>query len=154
MIVGERQGLILGPETGKPSPECRVVWVNHQIVAPRIPGTGMTTGKRHHKQFSLRRDVSGASIGIFQAFTTAENLTEVRLRFYQATALGVANHAYTIQLFNAQVCAVRMSLPDTRALVKGNQLTLNEEISFTYLRIHWTWQNPLLVADDDWLLAR
>jgi type VI secretion system secreted protein Hcp len=154
MIVGERQGLLLGPGTGRPEAECRVLRVNHQIVVPRSPATGLTTTKRYHKPLSLRREVSVASLGIRRALATMENLTEVELRYYQVTPLGVSKHAYTIQLFNAQVCAVRMVQPYTRASSKSVHLALHEEISFTYLHVQFTWQSPLQVADDDWLVAR
>jgi type VI secretion system Hcp family effector len=120
----------------------------------------MPTKKRHHKPLTLRRDVSAASIGIRQAFATNENLTEVRLRVYQAAtpgapgAPGVPKPNYTIQLFNAHVCALRMVLPYTRAPSKSGYLVMNEEIAFTYVHVQWTWQSPLLVADDDWSVAR
>jgi type VI secretion system secreted protein Hcp len=154
MLVGERQGLIAGPGSGRPEAECRVFSVIHEIVAPRSPATGVPTGKRHHKLLTIRRDVSAASIGIRQAFASNEILTEVRLRFYQPTPLGTPKQHYTIQLFNAHVCALRMMLPYTRAQSRGGPIALYEEVSFAYLSIQWTWNDPQMVAADDWLIAR
>jgi type VI secretion system secreted protein Hcp len=154
MLVGERQGLFLGPGSGRHEAESRVFSVNHEIVAPRSPATGLTTGKRHHKPLTLRRDVSVASIAIRQAFVSNEILTEVRLRFYQPAPLGTPKQHYTIQLFNAHVCALRMVLPDTRAHTKTGPIALYEEVSFAYLSIQWTWNDPQMVADDDWMIAR
>ncbi len=49
---------------------------------------------------------------------------------------------------------MRLALPYTRAATKLAHQTLHEEIAFTYLRIQWTWQQPLLTSTDDWLVAR
>lgn len=154
MIVGERQGLLLGPGTGRPDAECRVLWVNHQITVPRNPVTGMPTNKRHHKPFMLRREVSPASIGIREAFGLTEKLTEVRLHYLQSTPLGVLKNQYTIQLFNAFISSLQTRQPYTRTSAKNAHLPLNEVIGFTYLSIQCTWHNPHMVSDDDWLVAR
>jgi type VI secretion system secreted protein Hcp len=154
MVLGQRQGLIVGPGPGRPEAEGRVFSVFHEIVAPRSPATGLTTGKRHHKPVTLRRDVSAASIGIRQAFASNEILTEVRLRFYQPTPLGTPKQHYTIQLFDAHVCALRLILPYTRSQAKNGPLSLYEEVSFVYLSVAWTWNDPQMVAEDDWLIAR
>jgi type VI secretion system secreted protein Hcp len=153
-IVGEQQGPLLGPGAGRPEAECRVLWANQQITVPRNPHTGMPTNKRHHKPFMIRREVSAASIGIRQAFASMEKLTEVRLNYLQPTPLGVLKNQYTVQLFNAFICGVHLRQPLSRTSVKTAHLPLNEVIGFTYLSIRWTWHNPLLVSDDDWLIAR
>jgi len=155
MLVGERQGLILGPGSGRPESESRVLSVTHEIVAPRNPSTGLPTGKRHHKLLVLRRDFSPASIGIQQALVTNEILSEVRLRFYQPAPLGTPKQHYTIQLFNGYVCSARVTLPDTRSSrSRVGPNVLSEEVSFAYLHIQWTWTDPHMTADDDWLVAR
>jgi len=157
MIVGARQGVIVGPGTGRSEAEARVFQVNHQIVMPQSPATGMPTGKRYHKLLTLRRDFSPASIGIREAISTNEVLTEVRIRFFLRDVrapLGPARQLYTVQLFNANVCGVRMMLPYTRSEAKGGSEPLNEEVSFSYLTIRWTWNDPQMVAEDDWLIAR
>jgi type VI secretion system secreted protein Hcp len=154
MLVGERQGLIAGHGTGRPEAECRVLSVTHEIVVPRYPATGLPTGKRHHKLLMLRRDVSAASIGIRQAFAAGEKLTEVRLSFFQAQPFTTPKQHYTLQLFNAHVCSLRMVQPYTRSLNKGAPQVLYEEVSFAYLTIQWTWTDGGLVACDDWLIAR
>ncbi len=47
-----------------------------------------------------------------------------------------------------------MLLPYTRSTAKGGPQLLNEEISFTYLSIQWTWNDPPMAAADDWMIAR
>jgi type VI secretion system secreted protein Hcp len=127
--------------------------VNHEIVVPRSPATGLPTSKRHHKLLTLRREVSQASIGIRQAITSNEILSEVRIRFYQAMNLGTPRQTYMIQLFKAHCCALRLNLVNTRAQAKGS-IGLFEEVSFAYLTIQWTWNDPNMVATDDWLAGR
>jgi type VI secretion system secreted protein Hcp len=152
MIVGARQGLILGP--GKSEAEGRVFGVDHQIVVSRSPAAGMPTGKRYHKLLTVRRDFSPVSLGIREALSTNEILPEVRIRFYLPTPLGPPKQQFTLQLFNANVCGVRVILPYTRTLAKRGAQTMSEEVSFTYLSIQWTWNDPPMVATDDWMLAR
>ena len=154
-LVGTRQGPIAGPGSGRTDAECRVAVVLHEIVCPRSPASGLPTGKRHHKPLMMRRDVNAVSIGIRQALTTNEILSEVRLRFYQPAPLGTPKQHFTIQLFDAYVSGMRMVLPDTRSPSKRLQhLGLFEEVSFNYLRIQWTWNDPQRIAADDWLIAR
>lgn len=150
LVVGERQGSLLGASS---EAERRVYFITHEISVPRMPGTGLPTGKRHHKPLLLRRDVSPASLGLQRAFATSERLTELRLQCFQATSLGVPQHRYTIQLFDASICSMRVVLPYTRA-TKTRVESLQEEIGFTYLRIQWTWHQPPMSVTDDWLIAR
>jgi type VI secretion system secreted protein Hcp len=150
LVVSERQGSLVGSGS---EAERRVFLVNHEISSPRMPGTGLSTGRRHHKPLVLRRDVSPASLGLRRAFATNEWLMEVRLQCYQPTSLGVPQHRYTIQLFNASICSMRLVLPYTRS-TKSRVEALQEEIGFAYLRIEWTWHQPPMSASDDWLIAR
>jgi type VI secretion system secreted protein Hcp len=152
-IIGERQGSILVPG-GAADLECRVYFISHQIVAPRIPGTGLTTGQRYHKPLSLRRDVSAASIALQEAFGKQETLTEVTLECYQATPLGLPQQTYTLQLFDAHIVSLRVVLPYTRRGSRVRPAALQEEISFTYRCVQWTWNHPVHTASDDWLIAR
>ncbi len=166
MLVGERHGLLTGPGSAGGSStlsqtEVPVFYTSHEIVAPRSPSSGLPTGKRHHKPLLVRRVVTGPSMGIRQAFVDNENLTEVRLRYFQPAFQGGAKQYFTIQLFNANISSIKTMLPYTRAVLKanaaftkGNNLLLWEELSFTYLRIQWTWNDPPRSDSDDWLAAR
>lgn len=156
LLVGARQGIIIGPGASKPrDAEWRVLSVHHEVVVPRSPATGLATGKRHHKLLVLRREVSSASVLLHQAFVTMENLTEVSLRFFQSSPLGIPKNTYTIQLFNAHICGLRQHLPLTRThTTHGREQKFMEEVSLAYLTIHWTWNDPQSVATDDWLTGR
>jgi len=155
-LVGARQGIIIGQGASKPRDmERRVHFVTHEIVAPRSPATGLSTGKRHHKLLLLRREVSSATIGLHQAFASFENLTEVNLRFFQSSPLGVPKLIYTVQLVNAHICGLRIQLTPTRTTAKGTrEARFHEEVSLAYLTINWTWHDPNMVATDDWMIAR
>jgi type VI secretion system secreted protein Hcp len=151
MLVGERQGIITGPGSGRPP--AKVLSVFQQIVLPRSPATGQPTGRRHHKRLVVGKEFDAASIGIEQASAQAERLTEVRLRCFRPTALGIPKHYFTIQLFDANICELRTMLPDTRARTNENR-RMWEKVSLVYLRIRWTWTDPPMVAEDDWLSGR
>ncbi len=161
MLVGERQGLLTKSGSGQsPETEIRVFFTSHEIVCPRSPASGLPVGKRHHKLLLLHTEFTSASIGIHRALTENEPLT-ARLRYFQPSPQGILRLAYTIDLSGASLVGVRTVMPDTRTtrkkgpgFVRGSDLPLWQELSFTYLRVQWTWSNPQVTGSDDWLIAR
>ena len=61
-IVAERQGPIHGSVTqrGREN-KILVIAVQHEIVAPRDPQSGIPTGKRMHKPFNVTKELDRSS---------------------------------------------------------------------------------------------
>ncbi|MCC6557034.1 MAG: type VI secretion system tube protein Hcp, partial [Polyangiaceae bacterium] len=78
-----------------------------------------------------------------------ENISSLELMFYTPDRLGVERQHYTVRLTNANIAGIQFRLPNTRHK-NSTRMTEREEISFTYQKISWTWNEGGLSADDDW----
>lgn len=150
-IKGGKQGQIQGSVTQKGREGMiQVFSTEHVVKVPIDAATGMVTGKRQHGQFIVRKEVDRSSPLLYQALVANETLTEVVLKFFTPDPSGTGmeiNH-YTVKLTNARLSAIKLVQPNTRVpdLAK---LPLQEEISFTYQHIEWTWVKDGATAVDE-----
>jgi len=107
--------------------------VTHEIVAPRDPATGLPTGKRQHKPFTITKTIDKTTPLLLNALVNNENLVFVKV----AITDGTSNTIMIIELTNANVGSRR-------------QIGQAEEITFTYQKISWTWVDGGVTAQDDW----
>src|SRR6185312_14088488 len=126
-IVAERQGPILGSVTQKGREnQILVTAVHHEIVCPRDPQSGIPTGKRMHKPFTITKELDQSTPLLFQVLCTNENIREAPINFKMAN-------------------------------IRSPRLTYlkeYEEVSFTYQKISWTWNDGGKSAEDDWETPR
>ena len=156
---GQTQGEIKGSVTQKGREDSiMVIAVDHEIVSPRDPASGLPTGKRMHKPFVITKEVDKSSPLIYNALTNNENIPEWSIKFFtpqiKATAgAGTEVNHYTISLMNANIASVRLKMLNNKNpdLMKYAEY---EEISFTYQKITWTWNDGGITADDDWEAPR
>ncbi len=106
---------------------------SHEIVSPRDPATGLSTGRRQHKPLTITKELDKSSPLFLQALFTNENLTSVLIGLLSPSGQPMA----TVKLTNAQV---------SDDVQHGN----TETISFTYQKITWTWLDGGITAEDDW----
>jgi len=107
--------------------------LTHEIVSPRDPASGLPTGKRQHKPFTITKLLDKSTPLLLTALVTNENLVFVKV----AITDGTSNTIMMIQLTNASVASRR-------------QIGQTEEIAFTYQKISWTWVDGGVTAQDDW----
>jgi type VI secretion system secreted protein Hcp len=153
-ITAERQGLIRGSVTQKGREgKILVISAQHEIVSPRDPQSGIPTGKRMHKPFMIIKELDRSSPQLYDALCTNENLTEARLDFYTTTPTGQEKNHYTVRLTNANIASISFKMANIRnpRLVR---LAEYEEVSFTYQKIEWTWNEGGIIAADDWEMPR
>lgn len=149
-IVAERQGAIVGSVTQKGREgTMMVVAASHEIVAPRDPASGRPTGKRMHKPFIVTKELDRATPLLYGILVHNENISSLELMFYTPDRLGVERQHYTVRFTNANIAGIQFRLPNTRHK-NSARMTEREEISFTYQKISWTWNEGGLGADDDW----
>src|SRR5947207_9637941 len=127
--TGQKQGPIAGGGKGG---KIDVIAVSHQIVSPRDAASGLPTGKRQHKPFTITKELDKSTPLLAQALVTNENLTSVLFTFYRG-----GNAYMTVKLTNASI---------SDRLEHG----ATEQISFTYQKITWTWIDGGITAEDDW----
>jgi type VI secretion system secreted protein Hcp len=152
-VVGQKSGQIKGGVTQKGrEDQIQVLEVSHSIVSPRDPASGLPTGKRMHKPFTVSILADRAYPILYSALCTNENLKSVILKAWQlpiSPTTGVTNEvqAYTITLTNASIASIEMELgKDPITGQTKSQLV----VSFTYQRIEWVWTSGGITAMDDW----
>jgi len=101
-VRGQRQGVIRGDSTVK-GHETQIVAssFDYDVKAPRDPATGLATGKRQHSPITLRLNSGAASVHLFQALVTNENLTSVVIDFVAASDVGGLVSLKRVTLTNA-----------------------------------------------------
>jgi type VI secretion system secreted protein Hcp len=153
-IVAERQGPIRGSviQKGREN-KILVIGVQHEIVCPRDPQSGIPTGKRMHKPFTVTKELDRASPLLYALLCANENLREARIEFWTASATGQEKQHYTVRLTNANISAITFKMANIRS-PKLVRMAEYEEIAFTYEKIEWTWNEGGITADDDWETPR
>lgn len=126
----------------------------HEIVSPRDPASGLATGKRMHKPFVITKELDKSSPVLYQAMVTNENISEFELKCFApnkaaATGAGAETNHFTVKLTNAHISSIRSVMRNNND-VELAKFPVEEEISFTYQKIEWTWVDGGITAQDDW----
>jgi type VI secretion system secreted protein Hcp len=124
---------ITGQHSGDFGPGLKITGFSHEVVSPRDPATGLATGRRQHKPFTITKELDASSPLLLNSLYTNETLTSVLIGLLRPSGQTMA----TVKLTNAQV---------SDDVQNGN----TETISFTYQKIDWTWTDSGVTASDDW----
>jgi type VI secretion system secreted protein Hcp len=149
-LKGQKTGVVKGPVAQKGRENSILVFAaGHEIVSPRDPASGLPTGKRMHKPFTISKEVDRASPVLYSMLVNNENITELVLQFWTPSGTGAENQHYTVKLSNARIASIHFVLPNN-TLPETQRLKEYEEITFTYQKIQWTWNDGGISAQDDW----
>lgn len=153
-IVAERHGPILGSvaQRGRVG-KILVMGAMHEIVCPRDPASGIPTGKRVHKPFTILKELDRSTPLLFSILCNNEHISSAEIQFWQPSPLGVERQHYTVRLVNANIASIHFKMPNNR-LAKLARMPEYEEVAFTYQRIEWTWNDGNLTGIDDWETPR
>ena len=157
MLKGVTQGPIDGSVTQKGREKSiAIIAVQHQIVSPRDPATGMPSGKRQHKPFVITKELDKATPLLYNALVNNESISEWSLKFYTpgtaaAKNVGKEQNHYTVKLTNATVASIDFHMENTRR-PDGREIPEYEKVAFTYQKIEWSYDDGdgARQADDDW----
>ncbi len=154
MTIEGRDGPIEGDITlRRDRGKIRVYGWSHEVVSPRDAASGLPTGRRQHKPFTITKPIDRASPLLFNALAHNENLPRVRIEFYYASRRGVEELYYTVELTNASIVAFGgrggRTLPTLDVKPEKNRLDI-ERVSFVYQQITVTYEDPAIQAQDDW----
>jgi type VI secretion system secreted protein Hcp len=153
-ITAERQGVIRGSVTQKGREgQILIIAVQHEIVAPRDPQSGIPTGRRMHKPFNIWKELDCSSPLLQAVLCTNENIVSARFDFWTASATGQEKQHYTVRLTNANISGITFKMANIRS-AKLQRLAEYEEIALTYQKIEWTWNDGGKTAGDDWETPR
>jgi type VI secretion system secreted protein Hcp len=153
--TGQKQGQIKGSITQKGREDSvGIISMDHDIISPRDPQSGLPTGQRQHKALVITKELDKSTPLFYNALCTNENLKEVTIKFWTpqikaAAGAGSEVQHYTIKLTNANIAAIKAKMLNIKDpnLVKYPEM---EEIAFTYQKIEWTWTDGGITAEDDW----
>jgi type VI secretion system secreted protein Hcp len=146
VVTGQSTGEITGEGPGG---SIEGLAFQHEIVSPRDAASGLPTGRRQHKPFTIVKPIDKSTPLLHKLLTNTEN-AQVTLQFYRKSPeTGETQKYYTITLTNASVSSIRDWKPNTRDLsaVRAGDL---QEISFTYQKITWTYEDGGVTHEDDW----
>lgn len=154
-LKGQKQGDIKGSVTQKGREgKIMVIAVSHDIVSPRDLASGLSTGKRIHKELVITKELDQSSPLLYNILVNNENITAWELQFWHpqlkaAAGTGGEIQHYTIKLTNANISRIGFRMPNNKYpdLMK---LSEYEEVGFTYEKIEWTWVDGNITAMDDW----
>ena len=120
---------------------------SHSISSPRDAASGLPTGRRQHKPFTITKPIDKASPMLMNMLVTNEIVGAVEVHV-GAIPRGVIGHGDFIsyRLVGARVVSVS---PFTRGMAPDSVVYL-EEVQFTYDRIIVTWEDGGITAEDDW----
>jgi type VI secretion system secreted protein Hcp len=90
---------------------------------------------------------------LYQALCTGEHFSDVTLKWYRIDATGQEEHYFTTMLEDAIIVSMRPYMPDALDPEKESYGHM-EEVSFTYRRITWTFEDGGITATDDWETPR
>jgi type VI secretion system secreted protein Hcp len=144
--VGQKSGQIKGSVTQKGKEDgVEVLSVSHLITSPRDPQSGLPTGKRMHRPFTVQVRLDKSSPQFYNVLANNEALTSVQFKFWQSAApspgaaQGAETQDFTVSLTNATIASIKLITVDTT--VDGKSVpgmgvpTL--EIGFIYEKIQW-----------------
>ena len=104
--------------------------MSHEIVSPRDPASGLPTGKRQHKAFTITKELDKSTPLLLGALVTNENLPTVTFAYTHG-----GTPYLTVKLTNANIAS-------------NEQVGTTETIEFTYQKIEWTWIAGDISASD------
>jgi len=148
-LQGEKQGKIEGTcDMSGREGTILIYGMDQKIHMPRDPQSGLPSGKRVHGPMTLVKEFDKASPKLYQALCTGEHL-KVNLKWYKIDKQGKEKHYFTHALEDAIVVSIKPYMPI--AFLKEHEPYRHmEEVSFTYSKIKWTWEDDGIEAEDQW----
>jgi type VI secretion system secreted protein Hcp len=155
-LKGKTSGEIKGDCTkdGEHTKDSILVYgFDHEIEIPKDTHTGLPTGQRIHKAFTITKRVDNATPLVMQACTSGEQMEEWALYLYRISEKGQEEHYYTITLTNAIIVKVNLETPLT-FLEENKPFHNMEKVSFTYTGIDHENVAAKITGSDNWATPR
>ena len=150
-VTGQKSGAITGSVTEKGKEgTIGVIAVDHAIVSPRDPASGLPTGKRMHSPLVIVTHIDKATPLLYNSLVTNENLPTVELDYWKTAQDGSESIYFKIKLTNANISSIKQTNQNSQDDPHVNLFGEYEEVSFTYQKIEWTWVDGGITAIDDW----
>ena len=126
-----------------------ILGYSHEIISPRDAASGLPTGKRQHKPFTIVKYINRGSPLLLNAMAKEESLDVEITLWGTAPGTGQEVKVFTYRLRGASIVAIRPWMPNKNDPATSSYAPA-EEISFTYRSIEQTFVNGGITAQDDW----
>jgi type VI secretion system secreted protein Hcp len=127
----------------------KVLAVNHEIVSPRDPASGLPTGKRQHVPFRCVITHDKTLPLLMQALTQNKTIPTIEVNFYRPTPTGVEELYMKYLLTNVGVSSIRPWMPNTKDATTAT-FGAQVELALVYEKISWTFTNGGITHEDSW----
>jgi type VI secretion system secreted protein Hcp len=128
--------------------EC-LYW-EQEVETATEPGSGTSTGRRHHQPVVIRKRLDKATPILMKALTENQDL-EAEFKFYRPApgGDGSTEQFYTVVLNGARIVKIKKHSPDALAPAANASPPL-EELHFKFHTIHWTYNPTGAQHEDKW----
>jgi type VI secretion system secreted protein Hcp len=127
--------------------------VDHELIQPIDAATGLATGVRQHRVFTVLKKIDKATPGLQKALATGQNLKEAIIDFYRIDpSTRTEVKYYTVWLKDVRIVGVKTMMP-TSFLAENEAYGHMEEIRMVYETIEWHWLPDGIVEQDKWRSA-
>jgi type VI secretion system secreted protein Hcp len=149
-LKGQKQGDIKGGVTQKGREgKILVMAFDHEIQSPRDPASGLPTGKRIHRPFTITKEIDKSSPLLYSVLVNNETITVWELQCFAAKSSGAEVNNYTVTLTNARIVDIASNMLNNK-VPENAKMPIMEEVNFAYQKIQWTWVDGGITASDDW----
>jgi type VI secretion system secreted protein Hcp len=147
---GKIFGMSYGSQTMTPRNVSKVAF---QMEGERDLSTGMPTGKRTHKPFTITKETDPASPSLFAALKGQDVIPRLEIHFTHASHNGQRLGSFVLS--NASLAGYQRKhqpskVPSAVSSKVSNNTNELEEFQFTFQKIEWTWNPGAISASDDW----
>jgi type VI secretion system secreted protein Hcp len=131
-----------------------VIAVEHSVESPRDLASGLPTGKRQHKPFTITKELDKSSPILWQMLALNEGIDSWELMFWspisaKGVGAGVETQHYTVKLTKASISKIEFGMLNNKN-PEFTRYAEFEKVSFVYEKIEWTWKDGGIVGVDDW----
>lgn len=144
-IQGQSSQTSLGREN---SIECVVFEAS--VITAREKGSGMATGRRQYNPIVIRKRIDKASPLLSNALVRNEVIEGV-FKFFRPNPVGdgTTQHFFTVEIAEGRVGSQKYWVPNTIEPASTHEPP-QEEVTFVFNRITWTYEDGGVTATDSW----
>jgi len=120
------------------------------VTTAREATTGMVTGRRQYTPLIIRKRLDKASPLLVKALVENQKIDAV-FKFFRPNPAGdgTTEQFFSVEIKNGHVSAIKHALPNTIAVATSGEPP-QEEVSFVFKDITWTYTNGGITHSDSW----
>jgi type VI secretion system secreted protein Hcp len=132
----------------KDSIEC--ISYEQGVTTAREATTGMVTGRRQYSALTIRKRLDKASPLLVKALVENQKI-DGTFKFFRPNPSGdgTTEQFFSVEIKNGHVSAIKQMLPNTIAQATSGEPP-QEEVSFVFKDITWTYTNGGITHSDSW----